>query len=112
MDITSLLIQLAALIGALATITAVLKKQIRKDLEKLSKKLDDKDYQDSKVKLTDFLTEVEIGIKSGKTLCEVKSEVQIKMACEIYDHYVAPRNEGGLNGNSWVQEKWEKYMKK
>lgn len=92
METTALFIQLAGVIVALSTITAILKNEISKDIRNL-------DYNNSKTYLTDFLADYERGVH--------KSEIQKERACEVYKHYITERKQGGLGGNSFVQSKWE-----
>ncbi len=97
MDITSTLIQLGAVITALAIITKVLQSQIRKEFVESNKKISDMDYNNCKTYLTDFLSDKKIGTP--------KSEIQKQRACEIYFHYI---NE--LKGNTYIKTEWEKLM--
>lgn len=92
MNATELITELAVIIGSLSTITAILKKQISKDIREL-------DYNNCKTYLTDFLADI-------KNNCK-KSDVQILRATEIYDRYI-----NKLKGNSYIKTEWEKYMDK
>lgn len=103
METMQLIIELASLITAITIITGILKKYLERYLKKIESKMDEKDYKDSKIYLTDFLHDIELNIQ--------KDEEQKRMASEIYDHYVKPKEKGGLDGNSWVKEKWERLMK-
>ena len=102
---------LGTLIGSLGLIGGALILIIKKVIEEqfkpinvnnelLNQKMDKKDYNDCKRYLTDFITDVKNGVK--------KSEIQIKMATETYDHYHRPKEQGGLGGNTWVEDNWNK----
>ena len=47
--------------------------------------------------LVNFLADIENGVE--------KDDVQIKRACEVYDHYVKD-----LHGNSYIHDKWTRLM--
>ena len=55
-------------------------------------------FEEYKIYLTDFLSEVENGVK--------KTPIQIKMAYEIYEKYTA------MNGNSFIHAKWDELESK
>lgn len=68
---------------------------------KTKKKVDDMNdikFEEYKIYLTDFLSEMENGI--------YKSPIQIKMAYEIYEKYTA------MNGNSFIHAKWDELEEK
>jgi hypothetical protein len=111
MDIVSIVVQFATTLGAIGTISLFGDKWLDNKIKPIADKIDHKDYNDSKRYLTDFLTDVEKGMKKGKKLEEIKSEIQIQMAKDTYDHYITPKKEGGLGGNSWIQDKWEALIK-
>lgn len=89
MNAINLIIELAVLIGALGTITAIISKQIGKDIRSM-------DYNNCKTYLTDFLTDIRNEVK--------KSDIQMQRASEIYDHYTDKKT---LKGNSYIQHEWE-----
>ena len=91
MNTISLIIQVGSLISALGIITAVLKKQVSKDIKNM-------DYNNCKSYLTDFLAEISQGIP--------KTDIQRLRACEIYGHYIKE-----LQGNSYIEKEWNKWMK-
>ena len=108
---TDIIINTATVLTSLTTIggffAIVIKKMMDKQFEPLTKnyelmnqKMDKKDYNDCKRYLTDFITDLKNGIP--------KSEIQIKMASETYDHYHRPKDKGGLGGNTWVEDNWNK----
>lgn len=47
--------------------------------------------------LVNFLADIENGVE--------KDDVQIKRACEVYDHY-----SNDLHGNSYIHDKWTRLM--
>jgi hypothetical protein len=61
--------------------------------QKKVSKVDEMKMEQYKIYLTDFLSELEVG--------EKKTEIQIKMAYEIYEKYTA------LHGNSFIHAKWD-----
>lgn len=101
---TDIIINTATILTSLGTIggffTYIFNKIMDKKFEPLNTKMDKKDYNDCKRYLTDFITDLKNGIP--------KSEIQIKMASETYDHYHRPKDEGGLGGNTWVEDNWNK----
>ena len=60
--------------------------------------MNDIKFEEYKIYLTDFLSEMENGI--------YKSPIQIKMAYEIYEKYTA------MNGNSFIHAKWDELEEK
>lgn len=110
MDTVQLIIEISVLLGAITTITLGLKRGLSKDINKVMEMIEkqtelikQKDKCECKRYLTDFLTTFEKG--------EYKSEIQILQANETYDHYIKKPEEGGLGGNSWIEDKWNKLMK-
>jgi len=98
MNTAQLIIEISVLLGAITTITLGLKRGLSKDITALVEQISKKDKCECKRYLTDFLTAIENG--------EPKSEIQIQMATETYDHYFHD-----LKGNSWIEDKWNKLMK-
>jgi len=98
MNTAQLIIEISVLVGAITTITIGLKKGISKDICRLAEQIAHKDKCECKRYLTDFLTDIENKVE--------KSDIQIQMATETYDHYFRE-----LKGNSWIEDKWNKLMK-
>lgn len=76
------------------------KKELKADIAKASdnydKKMKEHILEADKTFLTDFISDIKMGIK--------KTEIQLERASEIYKRYI----ENG--GNSYVKENWEKYV--
>ena len=93
---------IVALITATTTIanTLISKKTNKKvdKFEDIQNTFNKHILESDKTYLTDFLSEVESG--------QVKSEIQIKRAYEIYEEYT------NLNGNSYIHDKWKELHKK
>lgn len=68
--------------------------QLKKDFKN---QLNNIQLENDKTFLTDFLSDLENGV--------TKSDIQIKRAYEVYEEYV------GLNGNSYIHNKWEELVK-
>lgn len=98
MNTTELIVQLGGLVGAFGVITAIMQKWLSENIKQMNKSIDKMDYSSCKTYLTDFLTDIENGIK--------KSEIQIQRANELYDHYILD-----LDGNSYIKTKWDQLMK-
>ncbi|MBR6689759.1 MAG: hypothetical protein IKL65_00310 [Bacilli bacterium] len=97
-QISNLLLFIAELGGVTITIIVAMKKILNKQLEPINQKIDKLDLNDCKNFLVRFLADVERG--------QVMDEVEEKRAHDVYDHY---RND--LNGNSYIEDKWNKLMK-
>lgn len=97
-QISNLLLFIAELGGVTLTIIVAMKKILNKQLEPINQKIDKLDLNDCKNFLVRFLADVERG--------QVMDEVEEKRAHDVYDHY---RND--LNGNSYIEDKWNKLMK-
>lgn len=72
-------------------------KQIANLNENFTKKINNIKLENDKTYLTDFLSDLDAGI--------TKSDIQIKRAYEIYEEYI------GLNGNSYIHNRWEEFVK-
>lgn len=80
-------------------------KKIQKAMEPLNEKMDSVDYSIKKIDknqcmnyLVNFIEDSRNGI--------IKDDIQKKRASEVYDHYTKE-----LNGNSYIHDGWEKYVK-
>lgn len=89
---------IAGLITAITTICVFCKKIINKGFEPVYHRLDKLDINQCRNYLVNFLSDMEAG--------EEVSELRVKRAYEVYDHYC------DLGGNSYIHDKWEKLMKK
>lgn len=76
------------------------KKELKADINNASvnydQKMKDHILEADKTFLTDFISDIKMGIQ--------KTEIQYQRASEIYKRYI----ENG--GNSYVKENWEKYI--
>ena len=97
-QISNILLFLAELGGVIVAMVVAMKKILNKQLSPLNDKIDKLDMNDCKNFLVRFLADVERG--------QVIDEVEEKRAHDVYDHY---RND--LNGNSYIEDKWNKLMK-
>ena len=100
-DFFDLIIYIASVMGAVATITGFLLKWLDKRLkamiEPMKSQIHKMDVKECRRFLIDFLIDIEHGVE--------KDEVQWKFAHDVYDHYI---NE--LKENSYVKDKWERVM--
>ena len=81
---------IVAIINAIGVIiNSIISNKKKKKVDKIN----EIKFEEYKIYLTDFLSEMETGIK--------KTPIQIKMAYEIYEKYTA------MNGNSFIHAKWE-----
>lgn len=76
----------------------VIDEKFQTALNPLEKKIDKIDENQCRNFLVDFLADIEKG--------QIKDEVQIKRAYEVYEHYT-----NDLHKNSYIHDKWEKLMK-
>lgn len=97
-QISNLLLFIVELGGVTITIIVAMKKILNKQLEPINQKIDKLDLNDCKNFLVRFLADVERG--------QVIDEVEEKRAHDVYDHY-----RKDLNGNSYIEDKWNKLMK-
>lgn len=97
-QISNLLLFIVELGGVTITIIVAMKKILNKQLEPINQKIDKLDLNDCKNFLVRFLADVERG--------QSMDEVEEKRSHDVYDHY---RND--LNGNSYIEDKWNKLMK-
>ena len=97
-QISNILLFLTELGGVIVAMVVAMKKILNKQLSPLNDKIDKLDMNDCKNFLVRFLSDVERG--------QVMDEVEEKRAHDVYDHY---RND--LNGNSYIEDKWNKLMK-
>lgn len=97
MEILEPIIKIASFLTAITVIINSFKKIINKTLNSLKDSIKYIDITQSENYLVDFLSDLENGIN--------KNECQIKRAFETYDHYT------NLGGNSYIKEKWEKFIK-
>lgn len=102
---------LAALIAAIGVISGVIistmkhwltdeMNEVKSSIGRLSDDVKTMDYNDSKRYLTEFISDIDLNIP--------KNDIQKKMAHEVYDHYTTPKDQGGLGGNSFVEDGWER----
>ena len=107
-NIINWIILIGTLITAITTICVFCKKIINKGFEPIYQKMDkqkedinhrlDKlDINQCRNYLVNLLSDMEAG--------EKVSELRLKRAYEVYDHYCE------LGGNSYIHDKWEKLMK-
>ncbi len=100
--IKDFLIALAGFITAMGIIFAFIKKYFDKMVNKITEpivnKIDKMDKNQCMNYLTEFLADVKNEVH--------KNQYQIARAHEVYKHYSED-----LNGNSYIHEQWEHYMK-
>jgi ABC-type siderophore export system fused ATPase/permease subunit len=77
-----------------------IKEDFKKEIQTIQKQhkeeIDKHILEADKTYLTNFLSEIENGVK--------KSEIQIRRAYEVYEEYKSK------NGNSYVHDKWEELV--
>lgn len=98
-NIKDLVIEISSITTGVGIMIGVLYKINTAQFKEVNKKIEKMDYNQCKTYLTEFLADVECNIK--------KDQAQIMRACEVYDHYVKD-----LKGNSYIQDKWERLIKK
>jgi hypothetical protein len=100
-NLFDLIIYVAAILGAAATITGFIVKWLDKKLNDiinpLKTQIHKMDVKECRRFLIDFLIDVEKGIE--------KDEVQWKFAHDVFDHYI-----NDLKENSYVKDKWERVV--
>ena len=95
-------------IGAITSLIAFYKSQIKKILNPLDKKIDhigeismqsrnNIELELIKMILVNFINDIELGV--------TKTQIQKQNAYELYDRYVL------LGGNSYVHDKWEELIR-
>ncbi len=85
------------IVAVINAVGVIINSIINNKTKKKVDKLNEVKLEEYKIYLTDFLSEMESGTE--------KSEIQEKMAYEIYEKYTA------LNGNSFIHAKWEELHK-
>lgn len=94
-DINAFLVYLIGLGGVIFTVYNTVKKGIDKGFKPINDKIDKVDMNATKNFLVARISE----IKSGSELDDISKERFI----EQYDHYIKPKSEGGLGGNSYIK---------
>ena len=115
-QISVIIISIATLLNAILTIVTFINKikkpvensidkKLKEALEPINEKLDSVNRDIKKLDknqcmnyLVDFIEDSKSGIP--------KDEIQKKRASEVYDHYTKD-----LNGNSYIHDGWQKYVK-
>lgn len=98
-NITTSIIQLAAVLGAITTISAFNGKLIKNQFKPLAEDLKKMDMNNCKCFLVRYITDIERGA--------VKDAIQEQLAYEMYDHYTK-----NLGGNSYIKDRWEQVISK
>lgn len=99
-EINAFLVYIVGLGGVLLTVYNTVKKGIDKGFKPINDKIDKVDMNATKNFLVARISE----IKSGAELDDISKERFI----EQYDHYIKPKAEGGLGGNSYIKLEVEK----
>ena len=86
------------LVAIINSIGVIINTMISNKTKKKVEGMNEIKFEEYKIYLTDFLSEVENGVK--------KSAIQIKMAYEIYEKYTK------MNGNSFIHAKWDELQRK
>lgn len=90
-----LLVTLVSIIGSLIILAGYIKRWLNADIRELDKRL-----------TMDFLI-MEFARAERHPLGEVE-KVHVK---KCYDHYIKKEEEGGLGGNSYIKEEYERLVK-
>ena len=83
----------------------IIDNKLKKTLEPIEKKLDKVNIDIRRLdknQCMNYLVEFIEDSKNGIP----KDDIQVKRASEVYDHYT-----GDLNGNSYIHDGWQKYVK-
>lgn len=102
--LNSILIIISFIKTAKKPVDKAIDKRFEKALEPVTDKLKEiKDdiYRLDKNQCMNYLTEFLEDVKNGVE----KSDIQIKRATEVYDHYI-----NDLHLNTYIHSSWEKYM--
>ena len=93
-QVATVLAFIVGLISSIKYLKNELTNSISKQLQPITKKIDNLELSTIRTSLVDFLSDIENG--------QVKDPIRIKNAYELYDKYK------DLGGNSYVHDKWEK----
>lgn len=110
-DIQGDLLLIVSIITSLYFLSTKLKEWLHKDIHEeveplstdisnMTERIERVDRQQTKNYLVRSLADIERGIKL--------SDTELERLSEQYDHYCKKAEEGGLGGNSYIKEKYEK----
>lgn len=101
-QIRDMMLWLIAFVTATATIIKALKSAIHKGFEPINKKIDNVDMNATKNFLVRTLADIE---KEG-----IDDVTKLRFF-EQYEHYIKPKEQGGLGGNSYIKHEVERLQK-
>lgn len=102
-QIHAILVYIVGLIGVMTTVGATVKKAISKGFKPIYDQIEKVDMNATKNFLVARISE----IKSGNELDDISRERFI----EQYEHYIKPKSDGGLGGNSYIKLEVENLIK-
>ena len=101
-EISNLMVWLIGFGGSTVAIIGAVKKAISKSFEPINKKIDIVDMNATKNFLVRCIADID---KNG-----IDDVTKVRFY-EQYEHYIKPKNEGGLGGNSYIKSEVERLKK-